>query len=206
MEIRPDKRGILGKIALYILPEPIRFKLYFYFWQTNRREKKANVYDRQRISLQDDVELWTYWLDGERFGGGPCASLYVLQEEVLRLDCFDGEGSHMHLNPNQQAFAARMASRLYFPNGKVADQVERSAFELIANTDAALKSNRFGRIRSFQIDQQALTDAAGQMKKYMMELVERHSPASTSEPCQPEVSADAEVGADEPSPSLQPLS
>ena len=176
MDTSPDGLGPRGRIALYALPEPIRFTLYAYFKRQKRRESVDWAINELRLPLQEGVELCVYWMDSPVFGGGPGASLYVLGDEVLRLDCFAGDMAHMHLNPSQQNFATRMTARLYFPYGSQVDHVERAAFELVANTDAALKSNRLKSVFNFQIDRQALIDASGRMKDYMKELLERHSP------------------------------
>ena len=120
------------------------------------------------------MELWVYWSDVPNVGRGPSASLFVLGEEVLRLDCFGGSEGHMHLNPEQQRFSGRVTARLYFQDGSRVEHVDRVAFELIANTDAALKSNGLSRVRNFPIDQNALADASNQMRHLMQELLERH--------------------------------
>ncbi len=166
--------GLPGKIVRIGLPEPFRFWFYYRFRRGKPQETLDWMSDQRLIRPQKDVELWVYWYDMPSKVRGPAASLYVLGEEVLRLNCFQGNKAHMHLNPRQQEFAMRVAARLFFPDGSPAERVERAAFELRANTDAALKSNRIGRVRDFRIDSQALMAASNAMRAYMMELLDRH--------------------------------
>ncbi len=174
MRKAPSIQGGLRRIALIVLPEPIFYRLLHYI--TRRRPITAfeTASDRRKISPQEDVELWVYWSDVPNVGRGPTASLFVLREEVLRLECFGGSEGHMHLNPEQQRFSGHVTARLYFQDGSRVEHVDRAAFELIANTDAALKSNRLSRVRNFPIDQNALADASNQMRHLMQELLERH--------------------------------
>ena len=75
--------------------------------------------------IQENVRLEVYWRD-DRAGRGPAASLYVYDDEVLRLDCFDGDQGHCHVNIRQNK-----GHRWYYPEGTVQQHIERSAFELI---------------------------------------------------------------------------
>ena len=174
MRKAPSILGILRRIALIMLPEPIFYRLLHYITRQRPRTARGTAFDRQKISPQEDVELWVYWSDVPNVGRGPSASLFVLREEVLRLDCFGGSEGHMHLNPEQQRLSGRVGVRLYFQDGSRAEHVDRAAFELIANTDAALKSNGLSRVRNFPIDQNTLADASNQMRHLMQELLERH--------------------------------
>ncbi len=170
----PSIQGVLRRIALIVLPEPIFDRLLHYITRQRPRTALETASDRRKILPQEDVELWVYWSDVPNVGRGPSPSLSVLREEVLRLDCFGGSEGHMHLNPEQQRLSGRVGVRLYFQDGSRAEHVDRAAFELIANTDAALKSNGLSRVRNFPIDQNALADASNQMRLLMQELLERH--------------------------------
>ncbi len=170
----PGVRGVLRLIALNLLPEPILYRFLHSYTRERPRTALGTATDHRMMPLQDGVELWVYWSDVPNVGRGPSASLFVLREEILRLDCFSGNEGHMHLNPAQQRMSGRVAARLFFQDGSHAEHVDRAVFELIANSDAALKSNRLDRVRSFRIDEQALADASKQMRGYMMELLDRH--------------------------------
>ncbi len=171
-------QGVLRRIALIVLPEPVLYRIQHYIKRQRPRtaiETAETASDRRKISPQQNVELWVYWSDVPNVGRGPTASLFVLREEVLRFDCFGGSRGHMHLNPEQQHYSGRDVARLYLQDGSRAEHTDRVAFELIANTDAALKSNRLSRVHNFPIDQSALADAANQMRLLMQELLERRS-------------------------------
>ncbi len=170
MRKTPSIRGVLREIALNVLPEPIFYRLLHYITRRRLPTALETASDRRKISPQEDVELWIYWRNAGYVRDGPSASLFVLREEVLRLDCYGGSLGHMHLNPRQQW----PYGTLYFQDGSRVEHVDRAAFELIANTDAALKSNRLSRVRNFPIDQNALADASNQMRLLMQELLERH--------------------------------
>ncbi len=190
MRKAPSIQGVLRRIALIVLPEPIFYRLLHYITRQRPRTALETASDRRKILPQEDVELWVYWSDVPNVGRGPSASLSVLREEVLRLDCFGGSEGHMHLNPEQQRLSGRVGVRLYFQDGSRAEHVDRAAFELIANADAALKSNGLSRVRNFPIDQNALADASNQMRHLMQELLERHpadelADAHTSTLCAP---------------------
>ncbi len=170
-------QGVLRRIALIVLPGPVLYRIQHYIKRQRPRtaiETAETASDRRKISPQQNVELWVYWSDVPNVGRGPTASLFVLREEVLRLDCFGGSEGHMHLNPEQQWFFGRITARLFFQDGSRAEHVGRAAFELIANTDAALKFNILSRVRNFPIDQNALADASNQMRLLMQVLLERH--------------------------------
>jgi len=165
-------QGVLRRIALIVLSEPISYRLLHYFTRQRPSPVRETASDHRKILPQEDVELWVYWSEVPN-GRGPAASLFVLREEVLRFDCFGGSEGHMHLNPVQQRFSGGDVARLYFPDGSCAEHVDRAAFEIIANTNAALRSNRLSRIRNFVIDQNALADASNHLRHHMRELLER---------------------------------
>lgn len=169
-------------IAFATLPEPVLYRLLHFIQLRRPRTSLDTASDHRKIALQQGVELWIYWSDVPSVGSGPSASLFVLREEVLRLDCFGGREGHMHLNPDQQRFNARVAARLYFPEGSRAEHIDRAVFEIIANTDAALKSNRLARVRKFSINQYALSNAARQIRFIMPELLRRHGAVNSAKP------------------------
>ena len=110
-------------------------------------------------------------------GAGPCASLFVLDEEVLRLDCFAGHTAHMHLNPVQLNLPLQwsITPRIAFPPGTMEAQIERASFELETNTKAVLQMNQLARIRQYPVKRSALTEAAKKMTSYMLELAARRN-------------------------------
>lgn len=174
-------RRILRLVALIGLPEPIAYRLLHYHSRRDTRSMLAREGERWKLSPQENVILRVHWADVPNVGRGPSASLFVLEEEVLRLDCFGGRQGHMHLNPMQQRYCSRLIARLFFPEGPRSEQVDRAAFELVTNYDAALKSNRLSYIRNFSIDRIALADAARQMKLLMQETLQAHDLGAPAE-------------------------
>ena len=168
-------RRRIRRLAEYLIPEALLYRLWR--WRTARTPRSAlpTASDHQTIAIQDGVRLDVFWVD-RRLGPGPGASLYVMGDEVLRLDCFgaEGLGGHYHINPRQIEFSSGEAARLFFPAGSHEDHIERAAFELEANLPAVLAMNRDVRIRRFRLDEARLTVAAGELRRVMLELLERH--------------------------------
>ena len=104
---------------------------------------------------------------------GPGASVYACGEEVLRLDCFGSDRGHMHTNPHQaRRYPLGLQARLFFQDGSIEDHVERARFELTRNLAATLAVNRRRRIRGIRLDEAALAERAGWMRRRMLALLE----------------------------------
>lgn len=130
--------------------------------------------DARTIFVQPGVELDVYWLQAP-FGPAPAASLYVLGDEAMRLDCADGDRAHAHLSIAQaQLLSPGYTARLYFPPGPVAAHVERAAFEVEHNAPFAVATSLDPRLRRLRLDPERLRAAAAAMRAAMLELVERH--------------------------------
>ncbi len=166
----------IKQLALTLLPH----RLLYWLWHLRRKGRPRtgddNALDLRVISVQDGVRLEVYW-NTNPLGPGPAASLFVLDEEVLRVDCFGGKTGHMHINPVQAnlPLAWEITPRYFFPPDTVEGHIDRSLFELTMNTPAALKTNQLARIRRFPIQKTSLTDAALEMKAYMYELLRGHA-------------------------------
>ncbi len=168
-------RTILEILGASLLPSPILYRL----WHADCRRKPRTDYDTAsdlRVTTpQEGVRLEVYWSDVPNVGRGPSASLLVLEEEVLRLDCFGGNEGHMHINPEQvRIILTHYTPRLYFPEGSRKDQIERATFELAVNTACALKLNMLARVREFPIDMAKLAATAGPMAHQMNDLLVSH--------------------------------
>jgi hypothetical protein len=164
------------QLAVSLVPQPILYRL----WHLNRRWRPRtsldSAADHRVISPQPGVRLEVYWGDVPNVGRGPCASLFVLREEVMRLDCFGGSQGHMHINPDQISLVVGwdITPRLFFQPGSRQSHIDRAVFEVRENTISALQSNQLARVRNFPLDRNTLADASLQMKKYMNELMEAH--------------------------------
>ncbi len=163
-------------LARCLLPMPL---LYHLWHQKTRRQPVARCLDtatdRRQIRSQPDVMLEVYWSRVPGSGRGPAASLFVLDEEILRLDCFGGADGHMHFNPEQAHLTGGWDQpRIRFGPGTIPDHIARGVFELKTNGVAALKSNLIKRIHDFPLDAAALDRVSNDMADYMQALYETH--------------------------------
>ena len=174
------KTGLgLKKIALWlascILPMPLLYHLWHKKTRRAPRPELDTATDRRQFRPQPNVMLEVYWSRVPGVGWGPSASLFVLGEEILRLDCFGGADGHMHFNPEQAHLTAGWpAPRIRFGPGTIPDQIARGVFELKTNGVDALKSNMIKRIRDFPLDAAALDRVSNDMADYMQALYETH--------------------------------
>ena len=174
---RVFSRFHLGKklwlLALECLPQ----KYVFNLWHRSLPEKMhfhIQKADAHVIQFQDAC-LIVHWSDFPPIGSGPSASLYVLGEEVMRLDCFGGNDGHMHFNPAQDYLNNRLdvarTPRIYFLEGNRQDHVDRATFELKRNVSAALAMNVLPNIQKYSFDTTELEAAADQMYALMTEML-----------------------------------
>jgi hypothetical protein len=149
--------GILQRIRYRLRPFP-------------RRSSKSYLTDVKTFPIQEGVVLETYCL-GPPFGPCPAASVYIHDEEVMRLDCIGGVEGHFHVNLTQSLFyPGGEQARFYFPDGTVAEHIENAEFQLRHNLDYARRQNYKRSIREIQIDKAKLDDVAGQMKAELLRL------------------------------------
>jgi len=165
----------IKKIAFRVLPAA----LVFWLWHLNTRRRprylRGDLSDLEEIQVQDRAVLYLGWAEVTGVGAGPAASLYVHNEEVLRLDCFGGTAGHMHLNPEQNKLIMTHGSaRIYFQPGSREEHVDRAAFELVKNTRGALAANKLSRVRGFELDTEKITAAAERMIEGMRKLIIDH--------------------------------
>ena len=180
--MRSRVEGVLKRLSLVVVPPEFLYRFWHWRRKGMPRTEDGTSEDLRSIAVQDGVCLDVYWTVVDQ-GAGPCASLFVLEEEVLRLDCFAGNQAHMHLNPVQLNLPLpwEITPRIAFPPGDAQAQINRAAFELETNTVTALQMNQLARLREFRIEREALAQAAKQMKSYMLELVARHTQRDTEE-------------------------
>ena len=174
---RISSRFELGKkmwLAAYsTLPQTPVFR----WWRGNLKNRLSfhlQKSDVQVIEFQG-AQLLVHWSDFPPIGSGPSASLYILEEEVMRLDCFGGEDGHMHFNPPQLTLVNRLDSnktpRIYFPPGSRQEHVDRAAFELKKNVVAALEMNLLPEIQNYRLDAHEVEAAAERMHGLMTNML-----------------------------------
>ncbi len=139
-----------------------------------RRSVFPNVTQVQGRILQEHVGIEVYWLDAYPGIAGPGASLYVHQDEVLRLDCMGSIDGHMHINMHQsETYPGGEVARLYFSENTYEAQLERAAFELKKNSLFALTLNDDKKIQETRIAQEILDETAEWMVEAMRDILRR---------------------------------
>lgn len=166
-----DKK--LWLLALELLPQ----KQVFSLWHRSL-SRKMYLHMRKAgahvIQVQDAC-LIVHWSDFPPVGSGPSASLYVLEEEVMRIDCFGGRDGHMHFNPEQDYLNNRLdvarTPRIHFPEGSRQEHVDRAMFELKRNVPTAIAMNVVPEIQNYSLDSKELELAADQMHDLMTKML-----------------------------------
>jgi hypothetical protein len=172
---RFSSRAITRWLATHLVPEALLYPLWRRRTTKTPRSAFPTATDLHVIQVQADVRLEIYWAS-RQLGPGPGACLFVLGDEILRLDCFGtaGLGGHYHINPRQVELASPEAARLFFPAGCHEEHIELAAFVLERNLPAALAMNRESRIRRFEVDAVRLAQASREMRQVMRAMLERH--------------------------------
>jgi hypothetical protein len=126
--------------------------------------------DLTEVPVPDPFRLEVYWL---RIGGeeGPAASLYLDGEELVRFDCLP-RTPHLHYGFTDQRYWEGQ-HRVFFPPGDLDDHIERATFELARNTPYSTSLHRRRRVRTMELDEAGLEDAARRMGEEMRRLVAR---------------------------------
>ena len=156
-----------------VLPQSLLYGVWHYRSKREHRSSLDTASEPRIFELQAGVTLETYWSEVPGVGRGPSASLFVLQEEVLRLDCFGGTMGHMHFNPEQAKLIAGQTPRIYFQPASIAEQIDRAAFELTRNARAAQALNMLARVRNLQLQQDTLLLAVRDMTHQMQQLCQQ---------------------------------
>ena len=173
--MRVTVENVIKRLALAVLPQPILYRLWHLRRRKRPRTADSNAMDQRIIPICDGAYLEVYWTEAP-LGRGPCVSMFVLLEEVMRIDCLGGTAGHMHVNPVQQSLLVgwKKTPRLFFSPGSSESQIERAVFELTANTELALQTNQLARIRNFPIEKRSLEDASEKMEALMNDLLDQH--------------------------------
>jgi hypothetical protein len=121
--------------------------------------------DVELISVQPDSYLAVYF---KRYGTdvGPGVSLYVLENEILRFDCFGAGRGHYHSLPCLAPFPG--TERIEFDADTVETQVSRCVEEISTNHAAHLAGHFRRCIREFQFEQTRLDAAAAEARDRML--------------------------------------
>jgi hypothetical protein len=169
----------LKRAALFVLPQALLYRLWHLRRRSKPRTADSNAMGRRVITIQPDAWLEIYWTEAP-LGRGPCVSMFVSREEVLRIDCLGGTAGHMHVNPVQIGLLVgwNTTPRIFFPPAESEVQVDRAVFEVTANAIGAIQTNQLARIRSFPLDQNGLAAAVAEMELGMRALIAEQASAA----------------------------
>ena len=103
-------------------------------------------------------------------GKGPCASLFVLDEEVLRFDCFGPGDGHYHVAVTAPGPEPRR--RLYLHEATVDEQIERTVHELTRNLPAYLRYHPRAEVRRCKVDAARMEQLAAEIRERMLHLLD----------------------------------
>ena len=131
---------------------------------------RPNIYQEryqvEKFPIQDDVYVEAYWRD-DRAGKGPAASVYVHGEEVLRLDCFDGDQGHFHVN------IATEPARWYYPPAPASEHIERAMFDLTRNLQFCTRRSTDEAVRRTRVNKEELEAVVPRLRSHMLALAAR---------------------------------
>lgn len=107
------------------------------------------------------AKLEVYWKLTD-LGRGPAIILHVLDQYVMRFDCFGEKVGHAHfyvVTPEKHC-----ESRLFLPEKTIEAQIERALFELSTNLDYWLARHRHPSVRRVRLDSEILMTAIEQAR------------------------------------------
>lgn len=126
--------------------------------------------DLKTLHVQDGMKLEVFWKDLPH-GRGPALSVFILDQEILKFDCFGPEDGHYHtpcFDPS------KTESRLFMPESTIEAQIQRTRFEIMRNLAYYQSRATDKRVRRFVPDLSALEysldRACGLMRRYASEL------------------------------------
>ena len=116
------------------------------------------------LPICDGVYVQVYWKK-LKLGKGPALSLFMLDEEILRIDCFGKGAGHLHV-----AFflPGKGENRLWMHEATILEQIERARFELYRNHRYYQSRIPNPRIRAIKIDREKMKVVSEQAYKVMM--------------------------------------
>ncbi len=123
------------------------------------------IEDVELIPIQPDSYLAVYF---KRYGTdvGPGVSLYILENEILRFDCFGADRGHYHSLPCLSALPSN--ERNDFSTDSIEAQVDQAVAEITGNYIAHLARHFRRRIREFRFDQAQLEVAVSAARGRML--------------------------------------
>lgn len=121
-------------------------------------------HDVHLIPIDPLAKLELYWKSVD-LGTGPAIILHVLDQYVMRFDCFGEKAGHAHLYLIEPE--GHCESRLFLPEKTVEAQIERALFELSTNLDYWLSRHRHPSVRKTQLSSAKVAEAIAQARDVM---------------------------------------
>lgn len=123
------------------------------------------ISDVRLIPIQDGSYLAVYFKNYRAQGIGPGVSLYVLENEILRFDCFGGVHGHYHSMPCLTPYPEQ--ERIRFNQLRVEGQIDESAEEIISHHARHLIEHFRHRIRLYAFEPAKLAAAVDEARDVM---------------------------------------
>ena len=161
-----------------LLPGPLRRKITKGLNLDTGPFNRA-IDDVELIEVQRDSFLAVYYKNYGSRGVGPGVSLYVLDNEVLRFDCFGGELGHFHSMPCLAPYPQR--ERVEFKTSGVESQIDESAAEILQNHASHLARHFRRRIRDYSFDRDEIEKAVAKAKEHMLAEHRMNRPEESAE-------------------------
>jgi hypothetical protein len=145
-------------------------------WGLDRNRGKMRPYystrnDLQTISICEGARLEVYWKK-QKGGIFPAVSFFILDEEILRIDCSGKDTGHMHacfFLPSEDE------NRIFLPEDTMKAQVDRAHFELCRNFRYYQARVPNPKIRAFKIDSGRMTEVSEQARAIMTGFLQAKS-------------------------------
>jgi len=141
-------------------------------WLENSHHGRMYAQPETRRDLEEhevsaEVKIQTFWKKLE-YGTGPALSLFIQNEEVLRVDCSGDGTGHLHAT---FFMPHRGEDRYWLSEKSIEEQVERARFEVVRNWRYYAQRHSLKRVREVKIDKERLSQVAETAKLKMLDLL-----------------------------------
>ncbi len=133
---------------------------------------RSNMIDIRHLDVPEPFRLLAYWLTvgGEQ---GPSASLFLDEDEILRLDCLP-DTPHLHYAIAEARHRGPAEPRVYLPPGDIDAHIDRAVFELGHNVGYCTGLHRQRSWRNVTVDEEAFGRSAAELGVVLRELLALH--------------------------------
>lgn len=156
----------LSKLV-YLFPEPA---LYLFIHNKDRKKRSSKIRESVKtLTVQQGLELDSYWKDMGEIGHGPALAVYVLGIMVLKFDCFGLGKGHYHVYHTKAI--TESGKRIFFSEGTPEAQIKITRTEILNNLAKLLDSSHFERVKRFEVDQAKLIPVLNQIESQLLDLL-----------------------------------